>query len=157
MRLLGGGLCLLMVVGTLAIILAGCTSTSGATQDDIKFLDEVQESGANIRVNGEGIQSALSARNWPSMKEYSDKQLEQADWAILNIQMLHVTGKRIPAKEEWLKVIDSAKSVAVYTGMAAIAYDEGDLKKGNDKMTQALDAMDDLNEHLDKFNSLDLI
>ncbi len=140
----------------LAVSTTGCTETSAANQDDIKFLDIAQESGDNILKTYEGIQSALSARDWPAMKEYSNRQLTQADQAILDIQMLDVTEKRIPAKEVWLQVLEDAKTIAVYTGMAATAYDEGDLGKGNDEMMKALDAMDDLNEHLDQFNSLDL-
>jgi len=134
--------------------MAGCTSSSSS--DDLKFLDKMQESSKNIQENNEKIQAALTARDWSTMKEYSDRQLSQADQAILSIQSLKVTGKRIPAREAWIQVLESTKSVAVQTGRAAIAYEKGQISEGNDEMYIALNLMDVASEKLDQFNDLDL-
>ncbi len=138
----------------IAVLMAGCTSSSSS--DDLKFLDKVQESSNNIQENNEKIQTALTARDWSTMKEYSDMQLIQADQAIFSIQLLEVTGKRIPAREAWIQVLESTKSVAVHTGRAATAYEKGQISEGNNEMFIALDLMDVASEKLDQFNALDL-
>jgi hypothetical protein len=149
-----------------AVLIAGCASSP--SPDDMKFLDKVQESSNNILENNERIMAAFNAADWSAMKKYSDRQLIQADEAIFAIQLLQVTGKRIPAKEEWLKVLESTKTVAVHTGRAATAYEEGRISedisrkveylgKGNDEMRIANDMLDQVSEHLDRFNALDLV
>ncbi len=93
----------------------------------------------------------------PLISRTGDKQLAQADELIFLIQPLQVTGKRIPAKEQWLKVLESTKSVAVYTGRAAIAYNEGRIGDGNNEMVIALGFMDTNLDDLETFNAMDLV
>lgn len=133
------------------------TPTSDSRSDDMIFLDIASESTEDINNNLNLIKEALNAKDWPAMKTYSDEHILQADETISKIQTLSVTGKRIPAKEQWILVLKSSKDVAVYTGRAATEYENGRILNGDTEMYTALDKMDELNENLDKFNSMDLV